>query len=406
MMSKSVAIFLKEWREMLRDQRVIFGVFIGPLLFTIGLFAMIGMTSKKVVETARKTVIPIAIIDQRHPDLILMPLEKSGRFKIIRAANHAEGEALVKEGKARLLLETQGDGFTNESSSTSDPAKQNEPVQVKLLYDPSDNQSEIALRVIETQIATINREMVKGLLSSRGIDAGMSEPFQLKSESLPGRSSGFLLIMIPYFLMLWSLVGGMTIASDLVAGEKERGTMETLLTSPASRSEVVFGKFFALLSQAWVGILVQILGLGIGWRLMASGPQMAQGTGIDLTPNTLMIMLVAILPYSVLNTALLFMISTYSRNQREAQGYVTAASFVLMIPLIMSQFIGYFEFSRQWWMGLIPVLNVFQVVKQALGQQFSWTMFGLTLGSMSLLAVIALTIAIRMFKRETVLFRV
>lgn len=404
-MAKGLAIFLKEWREMLRDQRVIFGVFIGPLLFTIGIFAMLGVTTRKVGETARKSVIPIAVVQLDKGQTFVKPLEMSRRFKIVEVNGKSEGEEKLKQGDARLLLDFSENNLPVELGIGLIPAAASEvSLQIKIYYDPSDQQSEIALQVIRAQIAEMNKAIAQERLKTRGLDPSLIEPFKADTQPLEGRSQGFVLVMIPYFLMLWSLIGGMTIASDLVAGEKERGTMETLLTSPATRMQVVTGKFMALLSQAWIGLLIQVIGLGIGWQMMiGEGTRQAE---LNLTPSVLLITFVAILPYSIFNTSLLFALSTYARNQREAQGYVTAVSFILMIPLIMAQFMGFFSFSREWWVGLLPVLNVFQVVRNALSGQLDMGLFGLTMASMSLLAFIGLWFAVSLFRRESVLFRV
>lgn len=404
-MAKGFAIFLKEWREMLRDQRVIFGVFIGPLLFTIGIFAMLGVTTRKMGETARKSVITIAVVQQQKGQTFLKPLEMSKRFKIIEVHGRPEGEQKLKQGEARLLLDFSENEMPVEAGLSLLPGAGREaPVRIKIYYDPSDQQSEIALQVIRAQMAEMNKAIAQERLKMRGLDPGLIEPFKADTQPLEGRSQGFILVLIPYFLMLWSLIGGMTIASDLVAGEKERGTMETLLTSPATRLQVVTGKFMALLSQAWIGLLIQVIGLGIGWQMMM-GEDTRQAE-LNLTPGVLLITFIAILPYSVFNTALLFALSTYARNQREAQGYVTAVSFILMIPLILAQFMGFFAFSREWWVGLLPVLNVFQVVRNALSGQLDMGLFCLTMVSMSLLALIGLWFAISLFRRESVLFRV
>lgn len=77
-----------------------------------------------------------------------------------------------------------------------------------------------------------------------------------------------------------------------------------------------------------------------------------------------------------------------------------------MIPIIFGQFLAFFDFANKWYIGLIPVINVFKTLRDALSQQMDWQIFGLTMGSMSALALGALYISARMFRRESVLFRV
>ncbi|NUL82890.1 MAG: ABC transporter permease [Armatimonadetes bacterium] len=397
-MKRAQRIFFKEWREMLRDQRVIFGVFIGPLAFTVLIFMFLGKTIESVGKTAKEDVIALAVYQPQNGAPILEPLKKTGRFKVTEVKSPDEGEQILKDRKAKLLLLFDADAQLQIMSEQT--------ARFSVRFDPSETKSEIAKRVIEEQVAAMNREIVKKRLAARSLSPNLAEPIKAESKPLEGRTENFIVTLIPYFLMLWSLMGGMTIASDLVAGEKERGTLETLLTSPVTRNEVVIGKFLALMSQAWLGLLLQVVGLGIGWALMPKGAGASAMGGLQLNPETLALAFVLILPYSVLTSSILFALSTFARNQREAQGYVTAVSFIFMIPIIFGQFLAFFDFANKWYIGLIPVINVFKTLRDALSQQMDWQIFGLTMGSMSALALGALYISARMFRRESVLFRV
>lgn len=391
-------IFSKEWREMLRDHRVIFGVFVGPFLFTLGMFAIMGATMRQVGKTVREEVVPLAVVRPDMGQALVQPLEKSGRFRIISVASRKAGEELLQSGRARLVL-----AFT-ENAMVGIIAEK--PVPVELVYDPASRPSDLARTIMERFLDETNRKLAGERLRQRDVDPAVLEPFRLKSHSLEGRSESFLTMMVPYFLMLWSLVGGVTIASDLVAGEKERGTMETLLTSPVSRLEIVAGKFLALLSQSWTGLASVLGGLTLGWLLIPDDARAATASGLSLSPGTLVPVLLVMLPYTVFSMALLFALATYARNQREAQGYLGLVMFAFMMPIMLGQFLSFFEFSRQWWIGLVPVLNVNKVIHGALTRNLDWRVFALTVASMSLLATAALSIAARLFKRETVLFRV
>jgi sodium transport system permease protein len=392
------SIFFKEWREMLRDHRVVFGVFIGPFLFTIGMFAVVGLMISKVGRAAREAVVPLAVV---RPDLgsaLIGPFEISNRFRVTEVSTLADGEALLRSGHAKLVM-----AFTQDAAAA---LAVETPVPVQVVYDASEPQSELALQVVQGVIQETNRRLARQRLQARRLSPTLLEPFQLQQQAFEGRSESVLSRMVPYFLMLWSLIGGVTIAADLVAGEKERGTLETLLTSPISRTDVITGKFLALLSQSWVGLGTMLLGLYVGWSLVPPEAREAAAAGVSLSPLALGLMVLAMLPYTVFAMALLFLLATFARNQREAQGYLGMVMFMLMIPIVIGQFAVFLDLSRQWWIGLIPILNVVQVLHDALTQRLSSTLFGLTLLTMSLLATGTLLAAGRLFNREAVLFRV
>ncbi|MFN3649168.1 MAG: ABC transporter permease [Armatimonadota bacterium] len=393
-----LTVFVKEWREMLRDHRVLFGVFLGPLLLTLAISYLLGATMKRVTQTARTEVIPIAAVGAERGSALLRPLEQSRRFRVEAVPGAEEAERLLRGGRVRVALEFRED-LTAALQSEA-------PAPVRLIYDPADRSSEIALRVLEEVIERTNQELARRRLETRGLDPDLLLPFRPTVSKLPGRSGSIAITLIPYLLMIWSLVGGATIAADLVAGEKERGTMETLLTTPIGRGQIVAGKFAALLSQSWVGLLAMATGLGIGWSLIPAEARAILGAGVQITPVSLGIMLLAMLPYTVFAMALLFGLATWSRNPREAQGYLGMVMFVLMVPIMLGQFMSFFEFSRAWWLALIPILNVTRVMNDALTLRFDPGFFALTLGSMGALSGGALWLSARLFRAESVLFRV
>ena len=196
--------------------------------------------------------------------------------------------------------------------------------------------------------------------------------------------------------------GGMTTAFDLCAGEKERGTMETLLVSPASRYQIVQGKLLAIFVIS-LGAAVCFLG---GFLLpIQSGLSLfkeAIGDSISISYQTVGTMLIIVVPLALLTSSGLLAISAFARNQKEAQTYIFPFIIAILFPAMLSSILGA---ENPLYTAFIPVLNIALTMKQILSNTFEATYFALSLGSSIAYALIAMRAVTALFQRESILFR-
>jgi ABC-type Na+ efflux pump permease subunit len=127
--------------------------------------------------------------------------------------------------------------------------------------------------------------------------------------------------------------------------------------------------------------------------------------GVHLSLVSILSIVLSLIPLIVFFAASLLALSTIARNQREVQGYLSLASFLVLIPAMMSQFIGYTDAATSTWIGFVPVLNTATVLRQALLEKVNPTTLGITVGLSLALAITALWLVIWLFRRESVLFR-
>jgi len=218
--------------------------------------------------------------------------------------------------------------------------------------------------------------------------------------------SEMIVTLLPYLIVIWAFYGGMSIASDLVAGEKEKNTLETLLISPVRRTWIVIGKFLALSTVCLISSMSSLVGLGILSFVPINGVKEMFKSGFGLSPMSAILILVLMVPMVAVFASLLIGISSYAKNARESQTYLTQASFVVILPAIFSQFIGFTDYSSAVWVNLIPVLNTANNIRLALLGKPDFTGIGITIGVSLVLAAIALRVTVRLFNREEVLVRV
>jgi sodium transport system permease protein len=219
--------------------------------------------------------------------------------------------------------------------------------------------------------------------------------------------------MIPYLFLLLSFTGAMYPAMDLTAGEKERGTMETILCSPVSRLDLVLGKFFMVLTASlgtvFCSLVSMMVTLTIGSKvvanLAAAGANRAAGAGIALPsidPVGLIAVIAMVLPMAVFFAAILLTISLFAKSFKEAQSYVSPLIVVIILPAVIGMLPGVELNAR---LALVPILNVSLVSKELVSGVWHWQYLALIFGSTCIYAGIALMLAVKMFNREDVIFR-
>jgi sodium transport system permease protein len=196
-------------------------------------------------------------------------------------------------------------------------------------------------------------------------------------------------------------------AIDLTAGEKERGTIETILVSGAGRMEIVLGKFLTVLTASAATSILSLssmaLTLTLGLRYVGAMSSAKEiGAIFKLTPASMFMALIMIIPVMILFSSALLAIAVIARGFKEAQSYISPLTILVVLPAVASMLPG---MELDLGMSFIPVLSTSLVVKEILTQVYHWNLIGITFLVSCIYAVIALLISFAMFNRESVLFR-
>ncbi|MFC6617176.1 ABC transporter permease [Deinococcus radiophilus] len=222
--------------------------------------------------------------------------------------------------------------------------------------------------------------------------------------------SGQLAFLIPLLMMNFILSGAMATALDSTAGEKERGTLESLLVSPVARSEVVAGKLLATTITALAAAAASVLGLlgtGLiaGLVLVSGGmdAEISQAFGGQLTlgGGSVLGLALSALGAALLISAVLIALSIYARSYKEAQTYVTPLSLLIVVPALFLQFSDGFDTA---FYG-VPLFGSMLSVMDAVTGTLQWPQLWLSLGANLLLTAVLGAVALRSFGREEVIFR-
>jgi sodium transport system permease protein len=395
-------IYAKELRDLLRDRRTLLSTVVVPtLIIPLMMFGM-GALASRVVSQASKEVPRIMLIGGADSPSVGSAMGKSGKFRVEPAS--ADWRTLISDKKVRAAVEIPP-GFEKALESGSAPAI--------TLYDfDGELKSGMAVGQLKAFFTDLRERTTARLLAARGVPAGVARPFEVLQANVapPAKTGGNLLGgLVSYVILIFCIIGAMYPAMDLAAGEKERGTMETLLCSPAARTDIVLGKFLMVLTGSLAAVACSVISTGLTMMLIGSalGPGFAGaarkgGYVLSIDPLGLLGVLAMVLPVAVLFSALLFSISLFAKSYREAQTYVTPVLFFAIMPIVIGILPG-IDLNLE--LALVPILNISLVSKEMLSGVWHWGYIAVILGSTALYAAGALALAVRMFKREDVIFR-
>jgi sodium transport system permease protein len=209
--------------------------------------------------------------------------------------------------------------------------------------------------------------------------------------------------ILPYLFIISCFLGAMYPAIDLAAGEKERGTLETLLLVPIPRWQVVLGKFLVVFLAGVVAALLTLVGLG-GWLWWRSGELGGElGTVLSAIGATDLLLIAAMLvPTAAIFASLLLGISIYAKSFKEAQSYIAPLNMLVILPAFLAMLPGV---ELDWTTASIPITNISLAIKELIKGTMDLTMLVAILGSSTVLAGALLAASTWWFGREDVLFR-
>ena len=391
-MNPMMTVYRKEIREMMRDRRTRGAALFGPIFLMIFFVCGFGTIIGSVAKPQSQIVHYVGKSDPLLADLALKGIQ------LKELPSVAEGEKLIRADKAKLVLEI-----------GKMPATEGEPQVIKAYFDPKQQRAQIALSIVSKTIKEISERRLKSFLASKHLPASASEPIDLQEKTVKvgeGGAGEFIVGMLPYLIVIWAFYGGFALATDLVAGEKEKVTLETLLITPATRTQIVLGKFLALATLCLVSSLASVFGLLLVGILKLPGSDFMLKGGLGITPTAGVIIVAVLLPTVAMFASLLLTFSTYAKNPREAQSYISLASFIVVVPAAFSQLIGLTDAGSQNWVNFVPVLNAANNIRNALLGKPDWAGTAITVLVSGAIAAVLVSIVVKLFNREQVLTRV
>lgn len=378
-------VFVKEVKENLRDRRAVFsslvmGAMLGPLFFAL----MINYMIKQQTDRAeQELVIPIAHAE-RAPNLVDW-LQRQGA-KIETAPEQVNDAVRQRDVDLVLLIpESYGEQWLAA-----------EPAQLELIVDSSRRDVNTTVARVQGLVSAWGRQVGQLRLQVRGIDPKIANAIAIQSidVSTPESRGGIVLGLWPYLLMLSVFAGGMYLAIDATAGERERQSMEPLLLNPITTAQVVAGKILATISFALLALALTLIVFRLGVNLL---PVEDLGIRLHMGVDVLLSVFVLMIPVAVLAAGLQTLTAAFTKGYREAQTYL---SFLLLLPGVPSIWLAIAPVKPDFWMMWVPLLNQ-SVLIQMLSRDESILWYWAVLAWMmtGLLAVLVAYLAKHFYQR-------
>ena len=326
-----LSVFRKEFRENLRDRRtlisaLIFGPLFGPLLFA----AALSLSIERGTSAADKPVTLAVSHAERAPNLLAHLRQYGVKVETVPYDDAAARAAVKEHRKPFVLMVT--DDFGSRF-------QQSRPAQLLLYVDSSDanNGKEVSrIRVLLSQYGSL---LARLRVMARDIDPLVLSPIVIHDVdvSTPASRSVLALGTLSYLVLLTMLMGGMYLAIDATAGERERGSLEPLLTVPVRREHLIYGKMLATCAFMTLSLSLTVSAFAI--VLQFAGLERF-GMSVNFGPLVALTVVACCLPLVPLGAALMTIVAAFTRSYREAQTYLGLVLLVPTLPLVFASVLG------------------------------------------------------------------
>ncbi len=392
---KVMIVYRKELLEVLRDKRTLFTTLLLPVilypLLIVG-FNAIMTRQTGILEEQGATVAVQDSVQNAISMKLISGLSQIENFTILPAGANSQELYIAKDIQSIVTIR---------DSVRADGLK---TYHVYIQYDAANERGNLTYTKLSGNIAETQKEILAEELEQSGINPELMNIVDVRKRDTADsqKKMGMLLGMfLPYIMIIMLLTGASVVAADLVAGEKERKTLETLLVAGVGRKEVVIGKYLTIISLGMLNLVVNLFSISFSLRYMLSQSGLDM-SGASMPLKAIFILLAAMLPLATLFAAILLSISTFSRNMKEARTYEQPIMMVSMIMAMIS-FLPAIEMSNL--MALIPVVNIALLFKAVMINDYQISHLVITIVSTVILDVLAIWATIRLFNTEGILFR-
>jgi sodium transport system permease protein len=326
-----LTVFLKEVRESLRDRRTLwsalgFGAIFSPLMFA----GILSLTIQRNDPLNDKPVRLAIAHAERAPNLVGHLVEYGVTVEPVQYDEAAARKA-VQEHRQKMVLMIPEEYAKRFSAG--------EPAPLQLYSDSSDQTADRDVRRTKSILAGYGAVITQLRLMARGVDPTTLAPIAVHDVdvSTPASRSVLALGTVSVIIVITIFMGGMYLAIDATAGERERGSLEPLLTVPVRREHLIYGKILAACAFMTVSLAISVTALSIVLRFIGLE---GLGMSVNFGPGTALLVVLCCLPLVPLGASIMTIIAAYTRSYREAQTYLGLITIVPVVPMLFASAMG------------------------------------------------------------------
>jgi sodium transport system permease protein len=388
-------VWIKEMTDALRDQRTVFFMVAFPLVLYPALMGGSAMMARKQDQAVERTALTIAVQNPKALPDISDSLAALPRAQVV-ATTDPEGDVRARRADAAVVI----------PADATQALAAGRQVRFRLYADETREVSRHARRLSEQIAQRFGQRATARALAERGMPVDLARliSLDLKDAAPPAKKSGYMLaLFLPYFLAIAVVSGAVTTAIDTTAGEKDRGTLETILVSSAGRTDILVGKLLAVLTTAIASTVSSMVGIAITFAmgLLAFSSSLKSG-GLNISVPALLGVLAVALPMAVLISALLVALGCFAKSAREGQMTAVWLQMLVIFGGLSSMMQQADPTPRSF---AIPILGTALAQREILLGDATAAHIATAVVSSMVLAVLAIVVAVRLFGNEKVMFR-
>ncbi|HET6330246.1 MAG TPA: ABC transporter permease [Holophagaceae bacterium] len=397
-------IMKKELLELSKDRRTLFFTFAMPLILYPVIFGVMGKMSMRDEADRKSRPSRVYLVD---PGSVLAPALQADPkdFQIVAAPEGGLSKAL-RDKKLEMALEV--------PASASEDLKAQRTLALTATINRAEDDSQLALKRLNDLLKTQDKTWVDTRLQALNASPQLAEPSKVEVKNAAdlalelGKSLG---IWIPYIILISMFSSVMGHGSSMTAGERERGTLMSLLSTRISRGQIALGKLMALFALGALSVVSNVAGSAIGFNMLGHDiAAQSAATGAPATtsllqmasPSTLGLTLLLLVPVSLVMVAFVMTVGIRAKSQREAATALMPGMFVIIMLGVFSMAPGIEKMSI---IPFVPIINASVAIREMFGQQFNWVHYLLALGINTTAAIAFTALATKTLNREDVLFK-
>lgn len=325
------AVFRKELLETLRDRRALLSSLVmGPLFAPLLFVGMLAISLDRSVSALDEAVAVTVSGAERAPNLIRF-LREQGFALTLRDGPDSDLRRWI-EDDAELVVMAVPDGFGERFAG-------GRPARVLVYADGSNSKADRRADRLRAAIGAYSGALASLRLQARGISPLVAQPVIVDDVdvSTPAARATLVLGMLSYLILLVALVGGMYLAIDATAGERERGSLEPLLTMPVPRAHLIYGKVLAAAAFMSVALALVTTTVALSIRQL---PLESIGMSANFGPGVALGVFLSTLPFVTVGAALLTVVASFTRSYKEAQTWLGVLMLVPTLPIAVAGVLG------------------------------------------------------------------
>jgi len=385
-------VMLKELCESLRDRRTLLtSLVLGPIFAPLFFILILKLALSRSVAS-QDELVPVTVANAAAAPNLVQQLRESGLTVTLRDGTDAEIRGWIADEEGLVVLRVPGNFAARFTKG--------EPAAVLVYADGSNSRAERHAARVHQAVAGYSA-LIGGLrLQARGVSPSIAQAVVIDNidVSTPSARATLLLGMLSYVILLITLLGGLHLAIDATAGERERGSLEALLTVPATREHLIYGKIAAAAVMMIAALALVTASIAVALDYV---PLETFGMSANFGPGVAWRVFLAALPFALVGAALLTVVASFTKSYKEAQSWLGV---VMLVPTVPIAIAGVLAVQPQALLMLVPSLSQHLVIQGLMRGDplpLSWTL--LSVASTLLLGFLLAWLAGRLYRREAIL---